>query len=149
MAKSELVGYVRKSQANGLKICILKDALDKAQVIEGKDGTKYVSLILNLSKVRLILEDAQEVTSICQLVDDDKEDQPAKKEEDSVDDSRDRKMNPPKDPESWAEVFHRIIKRTQCNDEFLDDYLDWLQSQGKKPKDASVEGYAEFVNASQ
>lgn len=74
---------------------------------------------------------------------------PFNEEEEDVNESRDRKMNPPKDPESWAEAFHKIIKRTQCNDEFLDDYLDWLQSQGKKPKDASVEGYAEFVNASQ
>ena len=67
--KSELVGYVRKSNAgNALKLNILKSALDKAQTVEGKDGTEYVSLIMNLSKVKMIIGDEHEVTSVCQLV---------------------------------------------------------------------------------
>ena len=71
MAKSELIGYVRKSNAgSALKICLLKEAIDKAKTVEGKDGTQYYSLIINLSKLRLIIGDEHEVTSICQLVDD-------------------------------------------------------------------------------
>lgn len=73
--KSELVGYVRKSNAgNALKLNILKSALDKAPVVEGKDGTQYVSLIMNLSKVRMIIADEHEVTSVCQLVEEDNAD---------------------------------------------------------------------------
>ena len=70
MAKSELVGYVRKSNAgSALKICLLKEAIEKAKTVEGKDGTQYVSLIVNLSKIRMIIGDEHEVTSVCQLVD--------------------------------------------------------------------------------
>jgi hypothetical protein len=75
MAKSELVGYVRKSNAGqALKICILKSALDNAKPIEGKDGTQYVELIVNLSKIKMIIGDEHEVTSVCQLVDDGEKD---------------------------------------------------------------------------
>lgn len=71
MAKSELVGYVRKSNAGqSLKICILKSALDNAKPVDGKDGTQYVELIVNFSKLKLIIGDEHEVTSVCQLVED-------------------------------------------------------------------------------
>jgi len=74
MTRSELVGYVRKSNAgNALKLNILKSAVDNAQTVEGKDGTQYVSLIMNLSKIRMVIGDEQEVTSVCQLIDDDEE----------------------------------------------------------------------------
>ena len=74
MTRSELVGYVRKSNAgNALKLNILKSAVDNAQTVEGKDGTQYVSLIMNLSKIRMIIGDEQEVTSVCQLIDEDEE----------------------------------------------------------------------------
>lgn len=74
--RSELVGYVRKSNAgNALKLNILKSALDKAQTVEGKDGTKYVSLIMNLSKIKMIIGDEHEVTSVCQLIDEEEEDE--------------------------------------------------------------------------
>jgi len=69
--RNELVGYVRKTNAgNALKINILKSALEKAQTIEGKDGTEYVSLVMNLSKIKMIIGDEHEVTSVCQLVED-------------------------------------------------------------------------------
>jgi hypothetical protein len=72
MAKSELIGYVRKSNAgSALKICLLKSAFDKAKTVEGKDGTQYVSLIVNLSKIKMIIGDEHEVTSVCQLMDPD------------------------------------------------------------------------------
>ena len=67
--RSELVGYVRKSNAgNALKLNILKTALDNAQTVEGKDGTEYVSLVMNLSKIKMIIGDEHEVTSVCQLI---------------------------------------------------------------------------------
>lgn len=67
--KSELVGYVRKSNAGtALKICLLKEAVDKAKTVEGKDGTQYLSLVVNLSKIKMIIGDEYEVTSVCQLV---------------------------------------------------------------------------------
>ena len=65
--KSELVGYVRKSNmGNALKIALLKSSLENT--IRGQDGTEYVSLIVNLAKIRMIIGDAQEVTSVCQLI---------------------------------------------------------------------------------
>lgn len=70
MTRSELVGYVRKSNSgNALKLNVLKSAIDEAPTIEGKDGTEYVSLIMNLSKIKMIIGDEHEVTSICQLYD--------------------------------------------------------------------------------
>jgi len=72
--KSELVGYVRKTNAgNALKINILKSALDHAKTVEGKDGTEYVSLVMNLSMIKMIIGDEHEVTSVCQLVEDEPE----------------------------------------------------------------------------
>jgi len=76
MTKSELVGYVRKSKAgNALKVNILKSAVIDAPTVKGKDGTEYVTLIMNLTKIRLIIGDEHEVTSVCQLVEDAEEDQ--------------------------------------------------------------------------
>ena len=70
MSKSELVGYVRKTNAgNALKISILKSALENAQTETGKDGTEYVTLVVNLSKLKLIIGDEHEVTSVCQIID--------------------------------------------------------------------------------
>ena len=69
MTRSELVGYVRKSNAgNALKISILKSAFDNAQTISDKDGDGYVSLIVSLAKIRMIIGDQKEVTSVCQLI---------------------------------------------------------------------------------
>lgn len=72
MTKSELVGYVRKSNSgNALKLNILKSALENAETVEGKDGTEYVQLIMNLSKIKMIIGDEHEATSVCQLTEDD------------------------------------------------------------------------------
>lgn len=70
--KSELVGYIKKSDSGkALKINILKSALDKANITKGMDGTEYVSLIMNLDKIKRIIGDEHEVTSVCQLIDED------------------------------------------------------------------------------
>jgi len=67
--QNELVGYIRLSKAgNALKLNILKSALDRARTVEGKDGTEYVSLIMNLDKIRGIIEGAHELTGVCTSV---------------------------------------------------------------------------------
>lgn len=69
MTRTELVGYVRKSSiGNALKLNISKRAFSKAETYEGRDGEEYVGLIVNLDKVRMLIEDQREVTSICQVV---------------------------------------------------------------------------------
>jgi hypothetical protein len=67
MHNNELVGYVRKSNSgDSLKVNILKSALDEHTVVKGKDGTEYVSLIINLAKIKMIIDDEHQVTSVCQ-----------------------------------------------------------------------------------
>lgn len=74
MTKSELIGFVRKSNAgNALKLNLNKEALLKAETVTGKDETEYIALIINLAKVKMIIEGEQEVTSVCQLRDDEDE----------------------------------------------------------------------------
>ena len=71
MTRSELIGYVRKSNVgNALKITLLKSAFEEAQSVKRQDGTEYVSLIVNLAKIKKIIGDDQEVTSVCQLIED-------------------------------------------------------------------------------
>jgi hypothetical protein len=69
--KSQLVGYVRKSKNGGaLNMSIDAEAFAKAERFAGKDGRQFVSLIANADKVNQILQGAREVTSLCQLFDD-------------------------------------------------------------------------------
>jgi hypothetical protein len=71
MARSELVGYVRKSNAgHALKICVLKEAILNSKTVDGKDGTAYYEFIINLEKIKLIIGDEHEVTSLCMLTED-------------------------------------------------------------------------------
>ena len=66
---SELVGYVRRSNAGGaLKINICADAFEKARRYVSADGNEYVGLVISLDKVKAVIEGDREVTSICQLV---------------------------------------------------------------------------------
>lgn len=70
MTRSELVGYIRKSEnSNVLKLNLLKSSLDTAKTVDSKDGTEYVSLIMNLAKIRMIVGDEHDVTAVCQLID--------------------------------------------------------------------------------
>ncbi len=70
MAKSELIGYLRKSNnGNALKMSISTEAFENAARYTGKDEKEYVSLIVNLDKAREIMEGQREVTSVAQLVD--------------------------------------------------------------------------------
>ncbi|UCE73993.1 MAG: hypothetical protein JSV56_13395 [Methanomassiliicoccales archaeon] len=69
MVQSELIGYVRKSKGgNALKLSISKEAFDDAQRYLSQDGKEYVGLVINLSKVQEILDETRDVTSICQIV---------------------------------------------------------------------------------
>ena len=69
--KSQLVGYVRKSKSGGcLKMSIDTEAFARAEKFSARDGRQFVSLIANSDKVGQILEGEREVTSLCQLVDD-------------------------------------------------------------------------------
>ena len=71
MTESLLVGFVRKSNAgNALKLNLDVSALNGAAKVAGKDGKEYISLIINLAKIKAIIADEHEVTSVCQLVDD-------------------------------------------------------------------------------
>ena len=68
--KSQLVGYVRKSKGGGaLKMSIDAEAFAKAEKFSSNDGRQFVSLIANADKVGQILGGEREVTSLCQLVD--------------------------------------------------------------------------------
>jgi len=72
--KSQLVGYVRKSNSGGaLRMSIDAEAFAKAEKYQTKDGKQFVSLIANADKVNQILQGEREVTSLCQLFDNDTE----------------------------------------------------------------------------
>jgi hypothetical protein len=72
MVQSELVGYVRKSRnGNALKLSISAEAFDSAQRYLSQDGKEYVGLIVNLAKIQEILDDTRDVTSICQILNED------------------------------------------------------------------------------
>lgn len=69
---SELVGYVRRSRAGGaLKINICAQAFEKARRYVSQDGQEYVGLMVSLDKVRSVIDGEREVTSVCQLVEQD------------------------------------------------------------------------------
>ena len=68
--KSQLVGYVRKSKGGGcLRMSIDAEAFEKAERYAANDGRQFVSLVANVEKVNQILGGEREVTSLCQLVD--------------------------------------------------------------------------------
>jgi hypothetical protein len=70
MTKSELIGYVRKSNnGNALKISLSVDAFENTARYQGKDQKEYVSLIVHLEKAREVMEGQREVTSVTQLID--------------------------------------------------------------------------------
>lgn len=69
MSKSELVGYARKDDdINVLRLHILKEAIQKAKTVEGRDGTEYCVFIIDIEKIKKMIYDDHPVTSICQLI---------------------------------------------------------------------------------
>ena len=70
-AKSQLVGYVRKAKnGTSLTVSIDAEAFEKAHKYQSKDGRNFVSLVMNADKVNQILNGEREVTSVCQIVED-------------------------------------------------------------------------------
>lgn len=67
--ESKLIGYVRKSNnGNALKLSISTEAFEEAQRYTTQDGKEYVNLITNLEKIKEIIDDQREVTSISQIL---------------------------------------------------------------------------------
>ena len=69
MTKSQLIGYVRKSKSGGaLTLSVDVQAFNEAAKFESKDGRQFVRLVANADKVGQILGGEREVTSLCQLI---------------------------------------------------------------------------------
>ena len=69
VTKSQLIGYVRKDRnGSSLRISIDREAFMRALSFNGLDGREFVSLICNADKVGQILNGEREVTSLCQLI---------------------------------------------------------------------------------
>ena len=69
--ESILMGYVRKSKAGGaIRLSIDRKAFMKAQKYQSNDGTDFVPLIINVDKLNQIISGEREVTSVCQIQDD-------------------------------------------------------------------------------
>ena len=67
--ESKLIGYVRKSNnGNALKLNISAEAFEEAQRYTTQDGKEYVNLITNLEKIKEIIDEQREVTSISQIL---------------------------------------------------------------------------------
>jgi hypothetical protein len=65
MSQSNLVGYARLSKdKNSIKVSISKEAFDRSKTFDTPDGMKYVGLVINLNKLRSLLSEQREVTSV-------------------------------------------------------------------------------------
>jgi len=72
--KSTLVGYVRKSNSGkAVKLSVDVDAFSKADVYEGKDGRKFVALVVNTDNLGKVMSGEKPVTSISQMLNPDDE----------------------------------------------------------------------------
>ena len=70
MAKSELLGFVRRSNnGKALKISINKDAFEKAETYKTQDGQEYVAMVIRLDTIYQLIEGQKDVTNITQILD--------------------------------------------------------------------------------
>ena len=68
--KSNLVGYVRRSNAGGaIKVSINNDAFVKCETYVTSDGQEYVPLVISLNALNKVLIGERVVTTISQIVD--------------------------------------------------------------------------------
>lgn len=68
--KSNLVGYVRKSNAGGaIKVSINSDALSDCNTYVTSDGQEYIPLVISLNALNKVLNGERVVTTISQIVD--------------------------------------------------------------------------------
>ncbi|MEC8243036.1 MAG: hypothetical protein VX043_01580 [Candidatus Thermoplasmatota archaeon] len=68
--KSNLVGYVRKSNAGGaIKVSINSDALSDCNTYVTSDGQEYIPLVISLNALNKVLNGERVVTTISQIID--------------------------------------------------------------------------------
>ena len=68
--KSNLVGYVRKSNAGGaIKVSINIDALSDCNTYVTSDGQEYIPLVISLNALNKVLNGERAVTTISQIID--------------------------------------------------------------------------------
>ena len=67
---SNLVGYVRKSNAGGaVKVSINSDAFSDCETYVTSDGQEYVPLVISLNALNKVLNGERVVTTISQIND--------------------------------------------------------------------------------
>jgi len=66
MPRSELVGYIRKTNGNAIKVMLQKKAIQE-ELLRSNDD--YITLIVSESKLRMILGEQQDVASVVQITD--------------------------------------------------------------------------------
>ena len=68
--KSNLVGYVRRSNAGGaIKVSINSDAFSDCETCITSDGQEYVPLVISLNALNKVLNGERVVTTISQIQD--------------------------------------------------------------------------------
>jgi hypothetical protein len=68
--KTNLVGYVRKSNAGGaVKVSINTEAFTECETYVTSDGQEYVPLIISVNALNKVLDGERVVTTISQMVD--------------------------------------------------------------------------------
>ena len=68
--KSNLVGYVRRSNAGGaIKVSINSDAFLDCETYVTSDGQEYVPLVISLNALNKVLNGERVVTTISQIID--------------------------------------------------------------------------------
>ena len=68
--KSNLVGYVRRSNAGGaIKVSINSDAFSDCETYITSDGQEYVPLVISLNALNKVLNGERVVTTISQIQD--------------------------------------------------------------------------------
>ena len=68
--KTNLVGYVRKSNAGGaVKVSINTEAFTECETYVTSDGQEYVPLIISVNALNKVLDGERVVTTISQMID--------------------------------------------------------------------------------
>ena len=68
--KTNLVGYVRKSNAGGaVKVSINTEAFTECETYVTSDGKEYVPLIISVNALNKVLDGERVVTTISQMID--------------------------------------------------------------------------------
>jgi hypothetical protein len=68
MVKTELMGFVRRTKSGkGLRLSISADAFSKAERYTTQDGTEFVPMFINLSRIYQLIEGEKEVTNVTQI----------------------------------------------------------------------------------